>query len=170
MHAQAYDFVQRIAAGLGLNGMRVLEFGSYNVNGSVRPLFAAASEYIGVDIRPGPDVDIVADAASIDGLGEFGAVICCEVLEHAPDPEGIIAAAYRSLKPGGIFLLTAAGPDRTPHGVMGGALGDEFHANIDPDQLDLWLHGWERVTIIEDHRVCDVYAVAYRPEDECESC
>ena len=36
----------------------VLECGSYNVNGSVRDLFAVR-EYIGLDWRPGPGVDVV---------------------------------------------------------------------------------------------------------------
>ena len=37
----------------------VLECGSYNVNGSVRGLFAAR-EYVGLDWRPGPGVDVVS--------------------------------------------------------------------------------------------------------------
>lgn len=170
MHPQAYGFVRRIARGLDLSQSRVLEFGSYNVNGSIRALFQDAAEYIGIDIRHGPDVDVVADAATICGLGEFDVVVSCEVLEHTEDPEGIIAAAYRSLKPGGIFIVTAAGPDRAPHGVMGGGVGGEHYENIEPGQLSLWLHDWERVTVTEDRGAGDVYAMAYRPESECESC
>ena len=37
----------------------VLECGSYNVNGSVRGLFVAR-EYVGLDWRPGPGVDVVS--------------------------------------------------------------------------------------------------------------
>ena len=170
MHPQAYSFVRRVVRELNLSRARILEFGSYNVNGSVRRLFQNAPEYIGVDIRPGPDVDVVADAAAIDGLGEFDIVVSCEVLEHTEEPECIIDAAYRSLKPGGLLILTAAGPDREPHGCMGNAVGDEYYANIEADQLDLWLHDWERVVITEDRDAGDVYAVAHRPEDECESC
>ncbi len=163
MHPQAYGYVRRVARGLDLSQSRVLEFGSYNVNGSVRPLFRDASEYIGVDIRSGPDVDVVADAAAVCGLGEFDVVVSCEVLEHAEDPGGIIAAAYRSLKPGGIFIVTAAGPDRAPHSVMGGEVRGEHYGNIDAAQLGLWLHGWERVKITQNRGAGDVYAVAYRP-------
>jgi SAM-dependent methyltransferase len=32
--------------------------------------------------------------------------IATEVLEHCPDPDGLLAEAYRVLKPGGIFLVT----------------------------------------------------------------
>jgi SAM-dependent methyltransferase len=171
MHPQAYAFVKRAAEPLELEGARVLEIGSYNVNGSVRPLFADAAEYIGVDKRDGPGVDIVADGAQVDGLGAFDVVVCCEVLEHTPDPQAILDAAYHSLKPGGLLILTAAGPGRPPHGVMGGAVGDEFYANIEPDALDLLLWEWERVTITEDRRAHDVYATARKPEvAECESC
>jgi len=132
----------------------------------VRRLFQDAPEYIGVDIRLGPDVDIVADAATICGLGEFDVVVSCEVLEHTEEPEGIIAAAYRSLRSGGLLILTAAGPGRAPHGVMGNEVGDEHYANIEPDQLDLWLYDWEQVTITEDRGAGDVYAVAYRQPEQ----
>ena len=43
---------------------RVVEVGSYVVNGSVRPLITALSpaEYIGVDFCAGPGVDVVCNA------------------------------------------------------------------------------------------------------------
>jgi hypothetical protein len=45
--------------------LSVLEFGSRNLNGSVRSIIHAHT-YVGVDLYEGPDVDIVGDAATVD--------------------------------------------------------------------------------------------------------
>ena len=61
MHPEAWAFVQ----GLGAEPVgHVVELGSRNFNGSIRPLFADALSYTGVDILPGYGVDVVADAAA----------------------------------------------------------------------------------------------------------
>ena len=39
---------------------KVLEIGSYDVNGSVRSNFKHVQEYVGVDLIPGPSVDVVS--------------------------------------------------------------------------------------------------------------
>jgi len=168
MHRQAYEFVQRVMRDVDPAGLRVLEFGSYNVNGTVRPLFPGAAEYVGVDLRAGPGVDVVADAATVDGLEDFDVLVCCEVLEHTPDPAALITAAWRSLKPGGALILTAAGPGRAPHGVNGGPVGREHYANISPDQLGAWLSDWDAL-IKQDERAGDVYAVARKLAVEAEA-
>ena len=43
---------------------RVIELGSLNVNGGLRHLFPPECDYIGVDLQPGPGVDVVADACT----------------------------------------------------------------------------------------------------------
>ena len=45
-----------------LEDASVLEIGSYDVNGTVRKLFAAAGHYVGVDLVEGPGVDVVGSA------------------------------------------------------------------------------------------------------------
>jgi hypothetical protein len=51
-----------------ISGAKVLEIGSYDVNGSLRSLFAKAGEYTGVDLKEGPGVDLVAFGHQIDAL------------------------------------------------------------------------------------------------------
>lgn len=138
MHPAAYKFVQDRTKSVSEDSIKVLEFGSYNVNGSVRGLFPNAT-WLGVDVRPGPCVDVVADAATYEGeLGSFDLVICCEVFEHTEAWLGIVANAARHLKPGGKFVGTAAGPLRAPHGCNGGPFdpsSGETYANISASEL-----------------------------------
>ena len=117
----------------------VLEFGSRFVNGGVRDLFG--EPYIGLDIEPGPGVDVVADAASYRHPVPVDVVVCCEVLEHTPAWREIIANAAANLVDGGLFILTTATDPRAPHSAVdGGAVrGGEHYANIDPEDLTLVL-------------------------------
>lgn len=88
----------------------VLEVGSYDVNGTVRPLFAGASEYIGLDVVPGPGVDLVYDGLTLPfAPATWDVVVSTEMLEHCTRPWRIVAEMARVLRPGGTLLLTARG-------------------------------------------------------------
>jgi SAM-dependent methyltransferase len=92
------------------NPGRVLEVGSYDVNGSPRESFGRdAVEYVGIDLRPGPGVDIVGDVleGGIRGLGLFDLVICTEVLEHTKAPVDVVLTIRRALCEGGYLILTS---------------------------------------------------------------
>lgn len=145
------------------DGLSVLEFGSYNVNGTVRDYFPN-SDFFGIDVREGPCVDFVCDAAEFDGEGRYDVVISAETLEHAPRPKEIIQRAWDSLRPGGILILTAGGPDRTPHNADGGHddLRGEHYQNIYPDQLEEWLAGWKILSLVHNEQDKDVYATAVK--------
>lgn len=65
-----------------------LEVGSLQVgsNPNFRGVYKG-NKYVGVDMRPGPGVDVVCNIESaIPVSGEFALVICCSVLEHVRDP------------------------------------------------------------------------------------
>jgi SAM-dependent methyltransferase len=172
MHPQAYSFVKRALADLAVAGAHVVEIGSLDVNSteqglSVRELCADAASYTGVDVRKGPGVDLVKDVRDVlikDLPHRPDLVICCETLEHDDDPASLIAAAYSLLAMGGVFILTAAGEDRQPHGVDGGGVGDEWYQNIGRADLKAWLADWTDVHIHEDHVAHDIYAVAVKPK------
>lgn len=166
MHREAYQFVADQVAELTMEGRAVLELGSYNVNGSVRPLFAGCARYVGLDLRPGRDVDVVSAAADYDGAGAFAVVVCCEMLEHDPDPPATLASAWRALQPGGMLILTAASPLRAPHGCDGGQVGPaEHYAGIGAVQLSQWLEGWSDVQIMHTPSRGDLYATARKRGD-----
>ena len=161
MHAEAMAFLQKTLKRYKLDGKRVLEIGSYDVNGTARVLFPAEAEYVGIDRRPGRGVDWVVDARYFDGRGEFDIVITTETLEHDPEPQEIIDCAERALKTGGLLVITCATTGRKPHGNNGGPVleGEHFGA-VSPSELEEMLSGWERVKIEHNPEMCDVYATA----------
>ena len=98
MHVQAMDFIAASAA--GLSPQSVLEIGSLDINGSVRPLFAGAATYHGLDLVAGDGVDEVADAATWDpGDRRFDLVVSAEVLEHAPAWRDVLGTMWRAPRP-----------------------------------------------------------------------
>ncbi len=112
--------------------------GSYDVNGSTRDLFPGW-DYVGIDIQPGPGVDIVADAATWDGGGRlFDVIVSCEALEHAEHWRNIVRNAFKLLKPEGLFIGTCAGPGRPHHKCSGEPMPEpptEHYANLESDEL-----------------------------------
>ncbi len=163
MHQQAREFVARTC-----KPRDVCEFGSYNVNGGIRDLFPDCN-YVGVDVRPGPGVDVAADCSKWDGDGRrFDLVVCCEVLEHAALWQEIISTAYRLLRPCGRFICTAAGPNRPKHTCDGKAWSPEcgeYYGNIDPNRLRTAL---EVVGFAEIHVECtgqDVRCLAVKSKN-----
>lgn len=103
-------FVTRWVDTLDLSRRSTLELGAYNENGSVKPLFHG--RYVGVDMRPGPDVDLVINAhdiVNVFGLSRFDVVVSTEMLEHDDAFWMTFAAVNRVLKADGFFIVTARG-------------------------------------------------------------
>ena len=95
---------------------RVLDVGSRNVNGTNRHLFAHCF-YYGIDATKGPNVDEVVIAHRFQGSG-FDVAISTEMLEHDPFAYATIYHLAASvLKPNGLLIFTAAGPERGEHGT-----------------------------------------------------
>jgi SAM-dependent methyltransferase len=173
MHDAARAAVIRAIDALNLDptDKRVCEVGSYNVNGTIRDLFDGCKDYTGVDVRKGSGVDEVADGATFGRANTYDIVVSTETLEHAPEPQKIVANAFRILKPGGAVILTAAGPERPEHGSDGGARGErEHYANIAESDLRRWLRdaGFSRVHVERNNRPYhdDVYSWAVKPEPD----
>lgn len=164
MHVEAAAYVALTAHRLGPFGS-VLELGGLNINGSVRQFFPGA-DYVSVDIIPGPGVDVVADATTYRPTKRFDAVVCCEVLEHVPEPCGFVATAWGSLRPGGLFILTAACPPRAAHSAVdGGPLrAGEYYLNVAEDKLASWLVGWKDAEIETHEDRGDIYGLARKPD------
>ena len=91
-------------------GQSVLEVGSLNVNGSVRPFFSSAAEYTGVDLFAGPGVDLLMNAHALAFAdASFDVVVSTEMLEHDDEFWRSAAEMGRVLRRGGLLILTARG-------------------------------------------------------------
>ena len=162
MHPEAYEFVQRAVNEHGPFDT-VVEFGSIDINGAVRPLFGDA-DYTGVDLVEGPGVDVVTDVSTYTHPRKVDCVVCCEVLEHTPDGKKILANAASLLKAKGVLILTAATDPREPHSAVDGAQvrEGEFYRNVKIPTLRRWLAPFSAIDIEVDETAGDVRVVAVK--------
>lgn len=117
--------------------VNVVDIGSQDINGCARGLFRK-SFYVGVDIHPGRNVDVVGRGhlvlptltpklqpnyvwnphlTRIECDGLFDTVISMEALEHDEFWRDTLRAMYAKLKPGGLLMITCAGDGRPEHGT-----------------------------------------------------
>jgi hypothetical protein len=192
VHQQAYDWVaaqiepalahlarSRAASG-GVNGpggaggsdlpsLAVLEIGSLDINGSVRPLFPRAGHYHGLDLVAGDGVDEVADASTWVPPRRYDVVVSAEVLEHAPAWRAILEMMWSATAPGGTLLMTCATDPRAPHSAVDGwdVRPGEHYANVSCADVRALVRGWG----VEDWSVewaqdrGDLYLQVRRPSD-----
>ncbi len=139
MHKESHDFVKEC---LGLIGSRerVVEIGSRDINGSIKKLFNG-SEYIGVDLVDGKNVDVVADAAEWQPEMLQDLVVCASVLEHTPRGFALVESAARMLLPGGFFVVTTVADPWPEHSAVdGGTLrAGEHYNNLTKGILERWV-------------------------------
>jgi SAM-dependent methyltransferase len=89
----------------------VVEIGSYQVAGQealadLRPLFAG-KHYLGLDRRPGPGVDRVADVEALPlADASAGTVLALNTFEHVPHFWRGFAEVGRVLRPDGVLLIS----------------------------------------------------------------
>jgi SAM-dependent methyltransferase len=112
---QQYELIQTLAP--RMQGP-ILEIGSKRYAGppisfDYRTLFAASTDYVGVDAEAGTGVDIVLDmTASVEALREklgtqqYGAIICLSVLEHVKDIMSFSRNVEGLLRRGGMLVLS----------------------------------------------------------------
>ena len=119
-HEQQLEFIRLVSQHINdktYQGFQILEIGSYDVNGSIRPFFNG-SNYVGVDLTPGPGVDLVAEGNKLDLPNEyFDLAISCECFEHNPNWVDTFKNMYRMTKLGGFVIITCATRGRLEHGT-----------------------------------------------------
>lgn len=121
MHEAIRNYVRREIEAITLfhkTPLSVLEFGGRDVNGNIRDLLPPMASYLCVDILPGPNVDIVADASTWETIDRFNLILCLGTIEHTPKAREICANAYRLLATGGAFLLSTVGPTFPYHSAI----------------------------------------------------
>lgn len=111
MHESAKTEMRRLVDKYGRHPRTVLDVGSYDVNGNYREFFdRTKTEYIGIDLRPGLNVDIVVDDFSplplpADGIG-WQMVVSGSTLEHCRNPFRLVKRIRDAMAPGALFICT----------------------------------------------------------------
>lgn len=96
----------------------VLDIGSLDINGNNRELFEYPI-YLGLDVAPGRNVDLICKASDLQLPKEtFDVIISTECFEHDKYYEDSLKNACRMLKPGGLLLFTCATIGRPEHGTV----------------------------------------------------
>lgn len=133
-HPQQMNFIKEISSKYSsfFKKTNVLEVGSWNVNGTVRDFFIQPVNYIGLDIAPGKDVDVVCDASKYDTNLRFDVTISCECFEHNPEWVKTFGNMIRLTKSGGLIVMTCATDGRPEHGTPiahpDASLSSSFHS------------------------------------------
>lgn len=140
-----------------VKGGRVLEVGSYDVNGSMRSHFSLASGYVGVDLTPGPNVDHVGYGHEYEEPdGSFDLAISGSCLEHDPHWQDTLANMVRLTKPGGVVAITFASRGFPEHGTRRTMTADspgtqaeglDYYRNLEEVDfealpMDSWFSTW----------------------------
>ncbi len=74
----------------------------------------------------------------VDREGYFDVVFLMDVIEHAPDPESILAHARRLLRPGGLLVLSTPEEDYYPYRVCPPERRGEDEARLIEDAIWPW--------------------------------
>ncbi len=155
--------VQAVAETFDLPGP-VVEVGSYRVPGQerladLRPLFPG-KPYAGLDIRPGPGVDLVASVERLPFAdGSVGTVLALSTFEHVRRFWRGFAEVRRVLRPDGALLVSCPFNVRIHHHPCD-------YWRFTPDALEVLLEDYPQ-RVVGRHgpagRPENVWALAFRP-------
>lgn len=165
----------------GLKGKRVLDVGC---GGGIlsESMYAKGADVTGIDLgekalnvaklhqyESGTKVDyrlMSVEQLASEQPASFDVVTCMEMLEHVPDPEAIVIACARLVKPGGsVFFSTI---NRTPKAYLFAVIGAEYVLNMLPRGTHDYakfikpseLSGWVRNARLD---VTDLRGMSYKP-------
>ena len=151
MHKSAYinteKFYNKYCSD-NIKNKKILDVGSYSVNGNVRPIFEGGN-YIGVDMEMGPNVDVVANANNLPFLdNEIDIVVSISCFEHDDMFWLTFLEMCRVINVGGYIYINA--PSNGPYH---GHPGDSWRFYLDSwKSLEKWakLSGYN-IELIESY-------------------
>lgn len=175
-HAQQAEFVGIVKRHLPqfFTAGSVIEMGSLDINGSVRHQFSVA-RYVGVDLAPGPGVDLVSLGHQVDlPSSSFDCAVSMNCFEHNPYWLDTFINMLRLARAGGLVVVSTAttgcrehgtrrsAPESSPHTV---AQGWTYYRNLTERDftrrlaLRRWLSDWR---FFVSHESYDLYFVGLR--------
>ena len=119
---------------------RVLEIGSYDVNGTIRKIIGRCRAYVGADLAHGPGVDVARSGHELDlPDGSFDVVLSCECFEHNPFWKETFRNMVRMTAQDGYVVVTCGSTGRIEHGTSRttlahspgtAAVGIDYYSNL----------------------------------------
>lgn len=97
-------------------GVRVLDVGSLDINGSLRSMFTN-STYVGIDLGPGKNVDIVSKGHEFKSDTPFDTIVSANCLEHDMFYRDTLRNMVSLLRSGGLMVLGCASTGFREHGT-----------------------------------------------------
>ncbi len=96
--------------------VRALDVGSLDINGSLRSMFVD-STYVGIDLGPGKNVDVVSKAHEFQSDTEFDTVVSANCLEHDMFYRETLRNMVNLLRSGGLMVIGCASTGFPEHGT-----------------------------------------------------
>jgi SAM-dependent methyltransferase len=164
MHREAWEQWPRLLDKWPHGKANVLDVGSYNVNGCLRPLIETRGwDYLGLDQSPGPNVDVVTTNPYSFPLddGQFDIVVSSSTMEHVEAIWLWVPELVRVLRPGGMLaIITHVQWEYHPFPV------DTWR--IMPDGMRFLFDLTRQLENYDIRIYCstDIYGVAWRKQDE----
>lgn len=173
--------LEYIDSQVGLKNKRVLDVGC---GGGIlsESMYAKGAEVTGIDLgekalnvaklhqyESGTKVDyrlVSVEQLASEQPASFDVVTCMEMLEHVPDPEAIVVACARLVKPGGALFLSTI--NRTPKAYLYAVIGAEYVLNMLPKGTHDYakfikpseLSSWVRNAGLD---IADLHGMSYNP-------
>ena len=157
-----------------LKNLKVLELGSFNINGGIRDFNGGirdfiepwCQEYVGLDLQDGPGVDVVMSLHEYSKPNYFDFVVTTETFQHIEHWRETLMVSWENLVPGGFVIGTMAGEGRAPHSALDEKpIRDwEYYANIGEWDLRWFLKkaGFPDDNIWVNRRYEDKYVITNR--------
>lgn len=149
-------FAERELDAGAVRGSNILEVGSFDTTGSVRPHAETLTpaSYLGVDIVPGPRVDQICDVRHLVatfGAQAFDVVIATELVEHVRDWRSAFFNLTGVLRVGGTLLITTRSLGFPYH------FGPEDWWRYEPDDMFAILGDFDQCVIERDPEAPGVF-------------
>ena len=134
MHPEVIEYMQTVKERFPdhFEDSVVIEYGSKNINGSVRTMFEGGT-YVGVNRDAGPGVDVVSRMHEYEHPCEVDVVVTTSTMEHDKYLWESCDRCWEMLRSGGLFCGTTVNPGFPLH--CPGEGEDNHYAGVEADDL-----------------------------------